>query len=86
METKQHEFTLGIIKNGTDPNNKVWIEMTTVNDIFKQAFLLNKKDRKKMFKEFAKMMEFSVLYKKAADEFVKSDSEIEVQNFMWCND
>ena len=85
-EEKKHQFTLGIIKKGTDVDNKVWIEMATVNDIFKQALLLNKKDRKKMFKEFAKMNEVSVLYKKSADEMIKGDSKIEVQNFMWCND
>jgi NAD(P)H-hydrate repair Nnr-like enzyme with NAD(P)H-hydrate dehydratase domain len=80
MKNKEHLTEISIIKNGTENEVKEWIEMKTVNDI------LNKKDRKKMFKEFAKMNEMCVLYKKSADKLIKRDSKSTIDSFDWCND
>ena len=86
QEDKKHSFSLSLIKKGTDPELKTWVEMKTVNDIFEQACKLNKKQRKKMFKEFANMNEVSVLYKKACDDLINDDSKIKVESFKWCDD
>ena len=77
---------ISMIKKGTEGDLKNWIEMKTVNDIYQQALLLNKKDRKKLFKEFGKMNEASVLYKKECDSLIGSDSKLECKVFKWCKD
>jgi len=75
-----------LIKKGTDPDLETWVEMFTVNDIFQQALLLNKKERKKMFRELRLLTEQSVAYKKACDKLIKRDSKLEIPSFRWCND
>ena len=70
--------------NLNQSNFKIWgHEMKTVADIFQLACKLNKKQRKKMFKDFAQMNEVSVLYKKACDEMIEEDSKLEVEIFRW---
>tara|TARA_R110002074_G_scaffold186315_1_gene351639 strand:+ start:150 stop:413 length:264 start_codon:yes stop_codon:yes gene_type:complete len=77
---------IGVIKKGTDNDLKTWVEMFTANDIYQQALLLNKKDRKKMFKELHLLTEQSVAYKKACNELIKGDSKLQIESFKWCND
>ncbi len=80
MDTQNHSLTLTVTKKGKDPS---WHEMKTVADIFQLCCKLNKKQRKKLFKEFEQMNEVSVLYKKACDEMIKKDSKLEVEIFRW---
>ncbi|MCH2217450.1 MAG: hypothetical protein MK076_05135 [Flavobacteriales bacterium] len=80
MDTQNHSLTIRITKEGKKP---FWHEMKTVADIFQLACKLNKKQRKKMFKDFAQMNEVSVLYKKACDELIEEDSKLEVEIFRW---
>lgn len=86
MKKEEHFIEIGIIKKGTDPKLETWIEMFTVDDIFQQALLLNKKDRKKLFKEFSMTTEQSVKYKKACDKLINKDSGLKMDGFKWCND
>ena len=83
MEKQNYSLTLAITQKGKEPS---WHEMKTVADIFQLACKLNKKQRKKLFKDFAQMNEVSVLYKKSCDEMIQEDSKLEVEIFRWSQD
>lgn len=84
-KSKENTVSIRLIKEGKNPKN--WIEMTSVNDIYKQALLLDKKGRKKLLKGFRDMMEVAVNYKKACDAMVENgDSGLDVTVFKWCDD
>lgn len=83
-ELGQLEFHM--IKKGTENEPKNWLEMSSVNDIFQQALLLNKEERKKLYYEFAESLELSVSSIKACEEDIKDLTEIKLDVFRWCND
>ena len=84
---KESSFSIALLKKGTEDSQEPWIEMRTVSDIFKHCCTLSKKGRKKMFKEFADMMEISVALKELADSTTESGkSDLDMPVFKWRND
>lgn len=87
MSEKKAEMTIQMIKKGTEDSQEPWVEMFTVEDIFKHACTLSEEDRKKMFQEFKQMNEMLIAVKELAElESGGEKVDLGVGVFRWRND
>lgn len=75
-------FTLQVSKKGYKP--KEFIKMTSVDDIYQQACLLNEEDRNKMLSQFKESINLAVNMRKACELESKKD-DIKLPFFSWAN-
>ena len=78
---------LQMIKKGTEDSKEPWVEITTMERMFKYACTLNEDDREKLFEEFKGFMFYMIAVKKLAE--LQSEGEevdLKFKSFKWRND